>query len=342
MVQDIEHIKKNIIAIGRLLWEKDLASGLNGNISVRLGEDKLLMTAHGTCLGILKEADILEVDCDGAVVGQGDVSTEKLMHTEVYKNNESVNAIIHTHTPFVNGYFLENNSFCSEIFESKIFLGTVNGIEQNTPSVTDASFVIDQLKKNNVVVLKNHGVLAVGVELFDSFLLIQSLEESIKTQVVKNVCRLGNASQACESAGVCEEIVEENIQEDLSNKKYPLFSQQQVDEIVKIVNQDLEMQQLGEKTQMVMDLAVKLDETGKTFSFSFLNGKIVKVGDDENAEFLINAPESVWRAVFKRELDPFVATTQRKMHLRGDFAKISKFYAPCSRIFELWAQVPVE
>ena len=61
----------------------------------------------------------------------------------------------------------------------------------------------------------------------------------------------------------------------------------------------------------------------------------------QQAEFLITANESIWRAVFNREIDPFVATTQKKMNLRGDFARISKWYAPCSRIFQLWTQVPV-
>lgn len=76
--------------------------------------------------------------------------------------------------------------------------------------------------------------------------------------------------------------------------------------------------------------------------FDFRNGRIDHVGKDENAEFLISTPASVWRAVFNREIDPFVATTQKRMHLRGGFAKISKWYALCSRIFELWQEVPVE
>ena len=43
----IQNLKKDIVSIGRLLWEKDLVSGLNGNISVRLDNDKILLTAHG-------------------------------------------------------------------------------------------------------------------------------------------------------------------------------------------------------------------------------------------------------------------------------------------------------
>ena len=68
----------------------------------------------------------------------------------------------------------------------------------------------------------------------------------------------------------------------------------------------------------------------------------METGKDADAEFLITANEAIWRAVFNRQIDPFVATTQKKMSLRGDYARISKWYAPCSRIFQLWAQVPVE
>jgi len=125
-------------------------------------------------------------------------------------------------------------------------------------------------------------------------------------------------------------------------KKYKLFSKDQIAEIVRLVNGDAQMQELGSKTAMNMDLAVCLQETGDIYSFKFENGRIVKTGQDAEAEFLITANESIWRAVFNREIDPFVATTQKKMNLRGDFARISKWYAPCSRIFQLWTQVPVE
>jgi putative sterol carrier protein len=172
-----------------------------------------------------------------------------------------------------------------------------------------------------------------GNDLFDCFLLIQALEEAVTIDAISKL--YGNNGQIknknLESATAVE-----------SSKKYELFSQEQMNIIVEIVNKDEQLKALGVETQMTMDLAVQLNETGKTYSFSFENGRIAKVGNDSDAEFLISAPENIWRAVFNREIDPFVATTQKKMNLRGDFAKISKWYAPCSRIFELWASVPVQ
>ncbi len=332
--EELQSVKKSIIAIGHLLWLKDLVGGLNGNISVRLDENTLLLTAHGTCLGLLQGKDLLTVDLEGKVLGEGNVSTENLLHTSIYKNYPEARAVIHTHTTYTNAYFLENETITPRIFESKFYLGDVKAVPQATPAVTDPEPVMDALRNNNIAVLRNHGVVAKGEELFDCFLLVQALEEAVKIDAISRLYSSGQRSEVSSQ--------EQAESTPTASKKYKLFSQEQIDEIVQLVNNDAQLQSLGEKTAMTMDLGVHLNETGETFSFCFENGKITKVGNTDEVEFFITAPENIWRAVFNQEIDPFVATTQKKMHLRGDFAKISKWYAPCSRLFELWSQVPVE
>ena len=335
---NITEMKKNIIAIGRLLWEKELVSGLNGNISSRIDQQSIVLTATGTCLGLLKEKNILHMKLDGEMLEQGNVSTEKFMHIEIYKQFPEVQAIVHTHTPYANGYFLENDKFVPRIFESKIYLGSVQSVNQLTPSVTEIQPVLDMLKSNNIGVLRQHGILAIGKDLFDCFLLVQALEEAIKVEMVSRVFRY-----KWPSAIRSEESRSPVNKQDMDSKRtFKMFSQEQMDEIVRLVNQDEEMKSLGEKTQMCMELGVKLNDTGQVFSFEFNNGLITKVGQNEAAEFLVSASKDVWRSVFRREIDPFVATTQKKMNLQGDFARISKWYAPCNRIFELWTHVPID
>jgi len=329
--EKISELKKNMIAIGRLLWEKDLASGLNGNISLRVDEQTVLLTGTKTCLGLLQEKDILLIGLDGTVLEEGAVSTEKLMHTEIYKEFPETQAVVHSHTTFTNAYFLENDRFEPRIFESKLWFGEIKCVPQNSPSVTDAAPVVEALKVNNIMVLKNHGAVAVGKDMFDCFLLLQSLEEAIKMDAIS---RLYHVPQS--------QTEQETSKEPKNEKTYELFSREQIDRIVELVNADEQIKDLGAKTQMTMDLAVKIEETGKVYRFSFENGQIVQMNEDDQAEFVITAKEAVWRQVFNREVDPFVATTQKKMDLKGDFARISKWYAPCSRIFELWQMVPVK
>jgi putative sterol carrier protein len=270
------------------------------------------------------------------------------MHTEIYKNFPQIQAVVHTHSTYTNGFFLTNTSFTPKTFEAKFYLGEVKSIEQTTPSVTDATPVIKELQANNIVVLRNHGVVAIGPDLFRAFVLIQELEEQLKMDLVAVYYAAGpvlgfpqRARKSLRASGMpLPRPPADNAQ--AQGKKYKLFSKEQIEEIVRLVNGDAQMQELGKKTVMNMDLAVCLKETGEIYSFKFENGRITKTGHDAQAEFLITANESIWRAVFNREIDPFVATTQKKMDLRGDFARISKWYAPCSRIFQLWTQVPVE
>jgi L-fuculose-phosphate aldolase len=341
----IENFKKNIITIGRLLWEKDLVSGLNGNISRRVDDETILLTAHGACLGLLQEKDVLLMKLDGELLEEGGISTEKLLHTEIYKNFPETTAVIHTHTTYTNAYFLENTTLAPQIFESKMCLGKVKSVEQLTPAVTDAGPVVEALKGNDITVLRNHGVVAKGGDLFDCFLLIQALEEAATINAIARLYKndMPSVGEGFPGLSIAKARTGKPSPTDgRPSRKYKLFSQEQIDDIVKIVNEDEQMKELGAKTKMTMDLAVQLDDTGATYSFSFENGRIARVGNDAKAEFLISAPENIWRAVFNREIDPFVATTQKKMRLKGDFAKISKWYAPCSRIFELWQRVPVE
>ncbi|HNV23339.1 MAG TPA: class II aldolase/adducin family protein [Candidatus Omnitrophota bacterium] len=332
MNEKVLNSKRNVIFIGRMLWEKDLVSALNGNISERVEEDVIVVTATKTCLGLLEDKDVLTIKLSGEVLEKGQVTSEKALHTDIYKAFPDVHAVIHTHTPFINGFFLEQDILLPKLFETKFYLGTVRAIKQNSPNVTDIAPVIEELKKNNIVVLKNHGVLAVGKTLRDCFYLIQNLEDAIKVDAISRLYQSQGSLEGEKKVSPATKEV----------KTYLLFSSEQMEEIVRLVNSDEQMKSLGEKTHMTMDLAIKLEETGKIYSFKFVQGQIVSVGDDGNAEFFITASEKVWRAVFNQEIDPFVATTQKKMILKGDFAKISKWYAPCSRVFELWQKVPVQ
>lgn len=332
-----QELKNTIIATGKLLWDKGLVSGFNGNISARIDQDTVLITATGTCLGFLKPEDVLTMRTSGEVVGPGKASSERLMHTEIYKRFPNAQAVVHTHPTYANGFFLANDTFQPKTFEAKFYLGSVKALPQTTPSVTDIEPLLKELAVNNIVALQNHGTVAVGPDLFHAFVLTQELEEQVKTDLVR--VHYARSSGAAADVPVQQPASSGNVP---TEKKYKMFSGEQIAEIVRLVNTDKQMQELGAKTAMNMDLAVCLQETGDVFSFKFQNGKIIETGKDQGAEFLITANKDIWRAVFNREIDPFVATTQKKMNLRGDFARISKWYAPCSRIFQLWAQVPVE
>lgn len=181
----IQDRKKDMIAIGRLLWEKNLTVGLSGNISGRVDEDSFLITATQTCLGLLSEPDVLHVDTTGAARSEeGIPSTEWRLHAAVYQAFSDCHAMIHVHALHTNAFFLKNDRLDPKILEAKFVLGDVPVVDQHTLNVEDCGPVLKAFKKNSLVVLRNHGCLAMGKDLFECFVKLQTLEEAVQTEII--------------------------------------------------------------------------------------------------------------------------------------------------------------
>ena len=186
--KNIDELKKNIVAIGRLLWEKDLTAGLSGNLSLRLDEQSFLITATRTCLGLLKEDDIVRLHVTGECEDpDSKPSTEWKLHADVYQAFSTVQAVMHVHALHTNAFFLRNDELKPEILEARHVLGRVPVIPQQTINVEDTAPVIETLKNSSIVVLRRHGSLAVGSNLFECFILLQALEEAVKTDIITRV-----------------------------------------------------------------------------------------------------------------------------------------------------------
>ena len=184
---DIQVLRQNIIEGGRLLWDKDLVTACNGNISLRVSDDTFLITATGTCLGLLKVSDIVLIGKDGVVIEGGVPSTEKTLHLDIYINMPGVKAIVHTHNPYTNAYFLKYDVFKPATYEAEYVLGEVFSAKQSAVNVKDTHAVIECLRRSSVAALKRHGTVSVGAGLFECVARIQTLEEQIKTEAISRI-----------------------------------------------------------------------------------------------------------------------------------------------------------
>ena len=123
---------------------------------------------------------------------------------------------------------------------------------------------------------------------------------------------------------------------------YPMFSREHIQAIVDLVNKDEFIKRKGEELDLTLQLAIKLDNSGQGYKFTFEKGSIIKLEPDDNAPFVISAPAEVWELVFLGKLDSFVAVTQGKMKLKGELGKLSRWYVPFSRLFELFRQIRIK
>jgi len=88
-----------IAALGGEFDRRGWSPATSGNYSVRLDGTCCAITASGRDKGRLGVADILLVDLEGQVRGEGQPSAETQLHTSLYRWSEDIGAVLHTHSP---------------------------------------------------------------------------------------------------------------------------------------------------------------------------------------------------------------------------------------------------
>ena len=182
-----KHINE-IINVSNEIYNKGLVSGKAGNISKRIKAstgDIVAITPTLKSLSDLKEEDIVLVDMDGNLLTKGKPSSEVGMHLEIYKKRDDVNAIVHTHSTYATGFAFSNKDLKRLEGFGEIKNPYVASIEYAKPGTVELSKNAGEgIKNEDVLILKNHGVICVSDDLNEAKLLAVFVEESAKTQFV--------------------------------------------------------------------------------------------------------------------------------------------------------------
>jgi len=328
-----KELKLQMINVGLRLYQAGLAVARSGNLSCRLDDAHILITSTGTFLGSLKDDDIVKVNL-ATLKPEGKVnpSSELPLHSLVYKNF-SAQVVVHCHPPLINGYFAVAKQLKAVTFETKFYLGSVPVVAQESPTVISPQEVVDALRTNNLVVLKNHGTVAISDNFQDALSITEALEEAVKSAAL---ARLFD-KDFLDGLDTC-------LKTDLkrNDPAYEMFSKPHIQAIVELVNKDEFIGQKGKELGLTVKLAVKLDNTQQAYRFNFEEGQIRELGFDAEAPFVISAPANIWEQVFLGKLDCFVAVTQGKMKLSGQLGQLSKWYVPFTRLFALFKEVKIK
>src|SRR5256885_9960114 len=98
-------LRADIVEVGRRMYARGYTASNDGNISVRLGADRLLMTPKSVCKGFMTPEMMCITDLEGRKLqGDRDPSSEMLMHLEVYRQRPDVQAVVHAHPPTAPGF----------------------------------------------------------------------------------------------------------------------------------------------------------------------------------------------------------------------------------------------
>jgi L-ribulose-5-phosphate 4-epimerase len=158
-----------------------------GHVSARSG-DRVLMKRKGLGLEEVAPGDIVALDLDGRKLdGHGAVHLEAPLHLEVYRARGDVGAIIHTHPLYTTGLAATGRRLEYLGHDALLFpegLAVYEGSADLVMTSETGRAVAEALGRHRAVLLRNHGVLVVGLDLRWAVLGALTLERAVRLQVV--------------------------------------------------------------------------------------------------------------------------------------------------------------
>jgi L-fuculose-phosphate aldolase len=180
-------IREEIIRVGRKLWERQYVDGNGGNISVRIGKDYLLCTPTLLSKADLEPADICLSDLNGKIlVGDRDLTSELLLHLEIFKANPKARAVVHCHPPYATAFAITGTAPPNGyIPEYEVFIGPAAVAPYETPGTQAfAETVIPFVEQHNTILLKNHGVVCWSDSATHAEWLCEIIDTYCKTYLI--------------------------------------------------------------------------------------------------------------------------------------------------------------
>jgi L-fuculose-phosphate aldolase len=175
-----EHqLRADIVEVGRRMYARGYTASNDGNISVRLDGERLLMTPKSVCKGFMSPEMLCITDLDGRkLAGERDPSSEMQMHLEVYRQRPEIRAVVHAHPPIATGFAVAGIPLDRAVLAEVVTtLGSVPIAEYATPSTLELPAAVRKyVKAHDGMLLANHGALTLGADVFAAYYKMETIE----------------------------------------------------------------------------------------------------------------------------------------------------------------------
>jgi L-fuculose-phosphate aldolase len=180
-------LRADIVEVGRRMYARGYTASNDGNISVRLDANRLLMTPKSVCKGFMSPDMMVVTDLDGKkLAGEREPSSEMQMHLEVYRQRPDANAVVHAHPPIATGFAVAGIPLDRAVLAEVITtLGSVPIAEYATPSTKELPEAVRRyVRAHDGMLLANHGALTLGADLFGAYYKMETIEHFAKISLV--------------------------------------------------------------------------------------------------------------------------------------------------------------
>jgi len=184
-----DDFKERLIQSAQLAESEGLCKHKTGNFSLRIpGEELILITPSGRMRKGLEPPDIIVADLEGNIkenVKLHKPSIELTMHIALYMARPDIGAVVHTHSTYATAFAVKGIKISPILSESEFYGGNVELVPHAEPGSTQlAKYAALSIKKADVCLLSNHGVLTVADNIENALLKAVYVEETAKVEAI--------------------------------------------------------------------------------------------------------------------------------------------------------------
>lgn len=179
--------RQSVIEIGKLLHSKSWVAANDGNISIRLGEDRILATPTGVSKGRMNVDDLIVCDMDGKKIdGTRERTSEILMHLTIYQMRPDVNGIVHAHPPVSTGFAVAGRPLDLALLPEVIIgLGCIPLADYGLPGTPELSEALRPfIPTYDALLMANHGAVAYAEDVWKAFYKLETVEHFARITLV--------------------------------------------------------------------------------------------------------------------------------------------------------------
>ena len=186
---DEQTARREIVNIGRLLYDRSYVVSSDGNVSVRLDDGRIVATPTMMCKGRMTEDSLPITDSSGRPLTDRKPSSELQMHLLIYEERPDVRAVCHAHPPHGTAFAVAGLAIDQPILSEVILtLGCVPLADYGTPSTTEVTEAMRPLvKHHNALLMANHGAVAYGNDLWQAFDRLETLEHTARIAILSRI-----------------------------------------------------------------------------------------------------------------------------------------------------------
>ncbi len=187
-VAPLPHVRSELTAVSRRLHENGWVANHDGNVSLRINGDRLLITPTSTSKRDVDDASLVLVDLKGAVLeGRKKPPSEVQLHLAVLRGRPEVEAVIHAHPVHATAFGLVGSELAPiSLPEMMVSMGakvpTLARAMPNDPAQLKA--LEEAAKLYDGCLIAGNGVVTWGTSLEQALLRMELVEHYAKILTV--------------------------------------------------------------------------------------------------------------------------------------------------------------